>query len=279
MQLTDQPLFFQQETQPPASCSHSAIAVIDGQTLTDLPQDLYIPPDALKIFLETFEGPLDLLLYLIKKQNLDILNIPIADITLQYQQYIEWMNELQLELVADYLLMSAMLAEIKSRLLLPRISQENNEEDPRAELVRRLKEYEQFRQVAEHLDTLPRVGRDIFIATATPLDVKPFKQLPVLRLDDICLAFKDVLQRAQLRIPHIIERETLSVRERMSQILQRLERVKSLSFYCLLQSTEGRRGVVVVFSAVLELVKQASLKVVQTESYGELVLYSHPHLD
>jgi len=246
------------------------IAWIDGHAFTDMPQDLYIPPDALKIFLEAFEGPLDLLLYLIKKQNLDILNIPIAQITHQYQQYIDLMQEMHLELAAEYLLMAAMLAEIKSRLLLPRHSDSEHEDDPRAELVRRLKEYEQFKQAAEQLDNLPRVERDIFIASAQPIDSRPAKVLPSVHLHDVLLALKDVLNRVEWRIPHLIERETLSVRERMAIILQWLESADFMPFYRLLTKTEGRPGVVVALSAILELAKQAAIEVVQAQPYGDI---------
>ncbi len=260
------------ETEPLVN-SDNPIATIAGQAFVNLPQDLYIPPDALRVFLEAFEGPLDLLLYLIKKQNLDILNIPIAEITRQYLHYIDLMQNLQFELAAEYLLMAAVLAEIKSRLLLPRLSEHEEEEDPRAELIRRLKEYEQFKQAAEQLDQLPRVERDIFPAyTAPPTEFQTVKALPTVHLNDLLLALSDILSRVELRHPHLIERELLSVREKMTQVLQYLgiSTADFISFHQVLIKSEGRQGVVVALIAVLELLKQSMIEVVQIKPYGEI---------
>lgn len=249
---------------------HPHIALFKGQAFTSLPQDLYIPPDALEVFLETFEGPLDLLLYLIKKQNLDILDISLAEITRQYQTYIELMQELKLELAAEYLLMAALLAEIKSRLLLPRHTNSEEEEDPRAELIRRLKEYEQFKQAAEKLDEMPQVGRDIFTITIPSDDIKPLKRLPPLYIEELLFALKDVLKRANLRTPHLIQREMLSVRERMTLILNQLQTTHFMPFTRLFTYQEGRLGVVVTFSAILELLKQSAIEIVQEQPYAPI---------
>lgn len=249
---------------------HPHVAMVHGQAYTNLPLDLYIPPDALEVFLEAFEGPLDLLLYLIKKQNLDILDISIAAITHQYMGYIELMHDLKLELAAEYLLMAAMLAEIKSRLLLPRHTDSEEEEDPRAELIRRLKEYEQFKQAAEMLDTLPRVGRDIHTVTVPSEEIQPLKRLAPLYLEDLLAALRDALTRADLRSPHMIQREQLSVRERMSQILGKLQNAGFLSFPQLFANSEGRLGVVVTFIAILELLKQTSIEIVQEHIYAPI---------
>ncbi len=245
-------------------------ALVHGQAYTSLPLDLYIPPDALEVFLEAFEGPLDLLLYLIKKQNLDILDISIAEITRQYMGYIELMQGLKLELAAEYLLMAAMLAEIKSRLLLPRPASSTEEDDPRAELVRRLKEYEQFKQAAAQLDTLPRVGRDIYTVSLPAPEIQPIKRLAPLHLQELVMALNDALLRANLRNPHIIQREPLSVRERMSNILAKLQTNGFLSFAQLFTIDEGRLGVVVSFIAILELLKQTVIEIVQEQPYATI---------
>jgi len=241
-----------------------SLALVGGEPITKLPEDLYIPPDALEVFLEAFEGPLDLLLYLIKRQNLDILNIPVAEITHQYMEYVELMKDLQLELAADYLVMAAMLAEIKSRVLLPRQESEEEEEDPRAELVRRLQEYERFKVAAEDLDTLPRLHRDVFQTSAKTPDLKIVKPLPDVSLKELLLAFKDVIKRAENFTHHSIELEPLSVRERMGQLLERLRNNEFTSFTSLFTYQEGRRGVVVTFLAMLELIKESLIEIVQT---------------
>lgn len=247
------------------------LARIRGEPFTTLPQDLYIPPDALAVFLETFEGPLDLLLYLIKKQNLDILDIPIAAITRQYMDYLALMQELQLELAAEYLVMAAVLAEIKSRLLLPRpAGADAGEGDPRADLVRRLQEYERFKQAAEQLDALPRLERDFYLASAELAQRESYRTPPPVSLAELLAALREVWQRAELHTHHRISREPLSVRERMSQILERLEAVRFTPFTHLFQLEEGRRGVVVTLLAVLELIREALLELVQAEPFAPI---------
>ena len=245
-------------------------AVIQGEPLTVLPEDLYIPPDALEVILEAFEGPLDLLLYLIKRQNLDILNIPIAHITEQYMQYIAMMQEMRFELAAEYLLMAAMLAEIKSRMLLPRPEAEEEEDDPRAELVRRLQEYERFKKAAEDVDEIPRMHRDIFPARAELPPLEHTKPEPEVDLRELLLAFKDVLSRADMYTHHQIQREALSVRERMSNVLSVLTTDAFTDFLTLFKVEEGRRGVVVTFMAVLELLKEKLIDLVQSEPFAPI---------
>ena len=247
-------------------------AVINGEPIAELPQDLYIPPDALKVFLAAFEGPLDLLLYLIRKQNIDILDIPTAEITRQYIEYIELMEQMQFELAAEYLLMAAMLTEIKSRMLLPRPTADEDEDDPRAELVRRLQEYERFKQAAEDLDQLPRRGRDTypaFVAT-NDLPVAETPQKNKVTLQDLVFAFKDVLQRAALRKSHHVQRELFSVKDRMSAIIRSLEGNTFLPFNSFFTLDEGRMGVVVTFIAILELFRNAAIEVVQAEPFAPL---------
>ncbi|HNP62988.1 MAG TPA: ScpA family protein [Woeseiaceae bacterium] len=246
-------------------------AVVDGEPLTTLPQDLYIPPYALQVFLEAFEGPLDLLLYLIRRQNIDILDIPIAEITKQYVQYIEIMKEMQLELAGEYLLMAAMLAEIKSRMLLPRPEAEEDEEaDPRAELVRRLQEYERFKKAAEDISELPRLERDVFIATADAPDRKVTTKLPDVTMKELLLAFHDVLKRAEMFSNLHMQREPLSVRQRMSEILSRIKSSTFTDFSDLFDPEEGRMGVAVTFIAILELLKESVIEVVQADIYQPL---------
>ena len=242
-------------------------AVVQGEAMTTLPKDLYIPPEALEVILEAFEGPLDLLLYLIRRQNLDVLNIPIAEITRQYMEYVEMMKALNLELAADYLVMAAMLAEIKSRMLLPRPVEEDNEEDPRAELVRRLQEYERFKQAAEDIDGLPRMNRDVFQASAKTPDLKLIKPEPEVDMRELLSAFKDVLVRLELNTHHQVTMEPLSVRERMSDVLSRLHGEKFTEFSTLFTPNEGRLGVVVTFLAILELIKESLIELIQTEPY------------
>ncbi|MEX0977161.1 MAG: segregation/condensation protein A [Woeseia sp.] len=246
-------------------------AVVDGEPVTELPQDLYIPPYALQVFLEAFEGPLDLLLYLIRRQNLDILDIPIAEITRQYVEYIELMKEMQLELAGEYLLMAAMLAEIKSRMLLPRPpAAEVEEDDPRAELARRLQEYERFKKAAEDLGALPRLERDIFVATVEAPERKVVAQLPDVTLKELLLAFHDVLKRAQMFSNLHFQREPLSVRQRMSEILSRIQANTFSGFADLFDPEEGRMGVAVTFIAILELLREATIEVVQAGAYAPL---------
>ena len=250
--------------------SEMPFAVVQGTAVNTLPQDLYIPPDALEVFLaETFEGPLDLLLYLIKKQNLEILDLPIAEITHQYVEYVEVMTEIQLELAGEYLVMAAMLAEIKSRMLLPRPKTEEQEEgDPRAELVRRLQEYERFKQAAEDIDNLPRVGRDVYKPTVQIPDLKVVKEPPKVEMKDILAAFNNVMKRAAAYKHHHIDLEPLSVRERMSNVLKSVRSDAYIDFGDLFDVTEGKSGVVVTLLAILELVKQTLIELVQTEAYA-----------
>lgn len=246
-------------------------AVVQGKPVTQIPQDLYIPPDALEVFLEAFEGPLDLLLYLIKRQNLDILEINVANITEQYMQYVSMMNAMQFELAAEYLLMAAMLAEIKSRMLLPRSGEtEDDEEDPRAQLIRRLQEYERFKQAAEDIDEMPRMGRDIYEAHANPPDLKKERPEPVVEMKELMLALSEVLRRADMFESHHIQREKLSTRERMSQVLSCLSTEQFTPFVSLFTVREGRLGVVVTFLAIMELIKESLIDIVQTEAYGPI---------
>lgn len=247
------------------------LAMVRGQPLTAMPQDLYIPPQALEIFLDAFEGPLDLLLYLIKKQNFDILDIPIAEVTRQYMRYIDLMKELRLELAAEYLVMAAMLAEIKSRCLLPRaVTTETEEVDPRAELIRRLQEYEQIKKASVELDKLPQQGRDVFLAVAQAPVMQSTRPLAQIDLRELALAFQDILRRAELITSHHIKREPLSIRERMSQILSCITSDQTTNFCNLFTVHEGRQGVVVTFIAILELLKQSLIEMFQTEPFGAI---------
>jgi len=248
------------------------IGKVKGKDITNLPQDLYIPPEALQVFLETFEGPLDLLLYLIKKENLDILDVSIAEVTMQYIQYVELMKTLQLELAADYLVMAAMLAEIKSRMLLPRSVEEEDEDDPRAELVRRLQEYERFKTAAHDLDELPRINREVFQLIIQPPEITKTRPEPHINLDELLSAFNDVLKRADMNMSHQIQMEPLSVRERMSMVLSQLTADKFTSFIDLFKYEEGKLGVVVTFLAILELIKESIIELVQTEPFEPIHL-------
>jgi segregation and condensation protein A len=247
-------------------------AIVNGEAITQLPKDLYIPPQALEVFLEAFEGPLDLLLYMIRRQNLDILDIPIADITKQYMDYIGLMADLQLELAGEYLVMAATLAEIKSRMLLPRANDPNagEEGDPRADLVRRLQEYERFKTAAESIDRMPRMDRDTWVAGAEMGERKSSRPLPQVAMQEMLLAFRDVVQRAEMFAHHHIRRERLSVRVRMSDILATLEKQSFTEFVHLFKPEEGRMGVTVTFVAILELVREGLIDIVQTEAYAPL---------
>jgi len=247
------------------------LAFVHGKPLTVLPRDLYIPPEALEVFLEAFEGPLDLLLYLIRRQNLDILEINVAQITEQYMQYVELMDAMQFELAAEYLVMSAMLAEIKSRMLLPRQASASEEEgDPRADLIRRLQEYEQFKQAAEDIDALPRLERDVFVAAAEPPELRRARPQPQVELRELLIAFGDVMRRAAMTVSHHVQRERLSTRERMSQILERLKTPQFVPFVSLFRVEEGRMGVVVTFLAIMELIKESLIEMVQSEPFGPI---------
>jgi segregation and condensation protein A len=246
-------------------------AVVQGRPYTEIPHDLYIPPDALEVILEAFEGPLDLLLYLIRRQNLDVLDIPIAEITRQYIEYIELLQDLQFELAAEYLVMAAILAEIKSRMLLPRPSGDDNEEDdPRAELVRRLQEYERFKQAGEDLDLLPRLERDFWVAEAHVSDRSIVRIPPEVDLKEVLDALRDVMSRAELFTSHQIESEPLSIRERMSMIISTLKDTPYIEFQRLFTPEEGRRGVVVSFLALMELCRERLVDLVQNETLGRI---------
>jgi len=249
------------------------LAIVQGQALVSLPKDLYIPPDAMEVFLEAFEGPLDLLLYLIKKQNLDILNIPIAEVTRQYMEYVEIMKELSLELAAEYLVMAALLAEIKSRMLLPRPeTAEGIEEDPRAELIRRLQEYERFKQAASDLDKLPRLERDTFTVDAATDHFVFEKPQPVVELKELLAAFLDVITRIAHTKSHEIQMEPLSVRDRMSSILNALQEKEFIEFHSAFNANEGKQGVVVTFLAMLELLKDHLIEFIQAAPFAPIHL-------
>ena len=247
-------------------------AVVQGKELSTVPKDLYIPPDALEIILEAFEGPLDLLLYLIRRQNLDILDINVAEITRQYMGYIELMQAIQLELAAEYLVMAAMLAEIKSRILLPRqvVEDEDEEADPRGELIRRLQEYERFKAAAEDIDEMPRMGRDIHQASGESPDRSEERQFPEVGMREVLSALADVLRRAEMFESHHIQLEKLSTRERMSQVLEAIRGKQFVPFVSLFVEKEGRLGVVVTFLAIMELIKESLVEIVQNESFGPI---------
>jgi segregation and condensation protein A len=246
-------------------------AVVLGKAMTELPRDLYIPPQALEVFLEAFEGPLDLLLYLIRRQNLDILEIDVSEITEQYMRYVELMDAMQFELAAEYLLMAAVLAEIKSRMLLPRaVDVDEDEEDPRAQLIRRLQEYERFKKAAEDIEVMPRLERDTWVASAEPPDLDRARPDPDVDMRELLLALSEVLRRADMFESHHIQREALSTRERMSEVLEKLSGRQFVPFVSLFSAREGRLGVVVTFLAVMELIKEALVEIVQTENFGPI---------
>lgn len=246
-------------------------AMVHGKAVTEIPQDLYIPPEALEVFLEAFEGPLDLLLYLIRRQNIDILEIPVAEITKQYMGYVELMKVVRLELAAEYLVMAAMLAEIKSRMLLPRHAEDEDEEhDPRAELIRRLQEYERFKQAAEDIDSLSRVGRDTAVASAEAPKVQNRRAHPEVDMQELLLALSEVLRRADMFESHQVTREILSTRERMAEVLDRLRGQQFVPFVSLFTAGEGKLGVVVTFMAILELVKEQLIDLVQGDAFSPI---------
>jgi segregation and condensation protein A len=247
-------------------------AIVNGEPVTQLPKDLYIPPQALEVILEAFEGPLDLLLYLIRRQNLDVLDIPLAEITRQYMKYIELMQELQLELAGEYLVMAATLAELKSRMLLPRaaIADDGSEEDPRAELVRRLQEYERFKRAAENIDILPRLERDVWTAGAELRDRKVVRLVPQVTLQEMLLAFREVVVRNEMFAHLHVQRERLSVRARMTDIVARLATASFVEFVQLFTREEGRMGVAVTFIAILELVREGLIDIVQQEPFAPI---------
>ena len=250
------------------------LALVRGQPMLSMPQDLYIPPDALEVILEAFEGPLDLLLYLIRRQNLDVLDIPIAEITRQYMDYIGLMRAMRLELAAEYLVMAAILAEIKSRLLLPRPPDDaaGGESDPRAELVRRLQEYERYKRAAEDLDALPRVERDTSVAHADAGERSVTRVPPAVDLRELLLALKDVLRRAELGGAVAMQRDALSIRERMSDLLRLIEDGAFHAFTEVFKPEQGRLGIVVSFIAMLELIKEGLLDVIQDQPLAPIYL-------
>ncbi len=258
------------ENNEQAQQTEMPFAVVQGEPITEMPRDLYIPPDALEVFLEAFEGPLDLLLYMIKRQNLDVLDIPIARITQQYMGYIDLMDELKLELAAEYLVMAAMLAEIKSRMLLPRPVEVDDEDDPRAELVRRLQEYERYKQAAEDLDSLPRQDRDFkkVIVDFPARDAS--RPQPEVTLQELLSAFVDVLERANMYSHHQVHSEPLSVRERMSIVLSKINSDEFTDFSQLFTAEEGKSGVVVTLLAILELLKDSLIEMVQAEAFAPI---------
>ncbi len=260
----------------------TAFARLYGEPMFELPKDLYIPPHALEIFLEAFEGPLDLLLYLIRKQNFNILDIPMADVTRQYLIYIEEIKNRSLELAGEYLLMAAMLIEIKSRMLLPAPANEDGSEpeDPRAELVRRLLEYEQIKIAAQKLKGLPQIGRDFWPASAL-FDPKQAPELPEVSIQDLQAAWRDVLRRAKLTQVHTITRETLSVREHMSIVLRQLQTQQFVEFFDLFKPKEGAAILVVHFIAILELTREGLIDITQAEPYAPIYVrlsYQHSHI-
>lgn len=248
------------------------IALVHGEVFRELPTDLYIPPEALEVFLETFEGPLDLLLYLIRRENLDILDIKVADITAQYMAYVELMKAMQLELAGEYLVMAAMLAEIKSRMLLPRpVADEEDEDDPRAELIRRLQQYEQIKTAAENMDELPRLERDLHLVNPGRPEIVRQHADPDVDLKEVLLALAQVLKRAEMFQRHAVQLEPLSVRERMTDILERLRDAHDfVPFQSLFDVQEGRRGVVVTFLALLELLRESLLELVQNAAFAPI---------
>lgn len=260
-----------------STSENRALATVAGQSWHQLPLDLYIPPHALRVFLEEFEGPLDLLLYLIRRQNLNILDIPLAEVTRQYMEYLGLMQDMELELAAEYLLMAAWLAEIKSRWLLPQPPADGGTEtDPRAELVRRLQEYERVQQAAKLLDELPRMERDLFIASADVQNHVVRAYQPPVSLGDLLEAMRGLMSRATLFEHHQIAGEVLSVRERMTQILERVDTENFTTFTQLFSPEEGRHGLVVTLIAVLELLREALLELVQVEPFAAMHLRRIP---
>lgn len=246
------------------------LATVQGKGVTTLPEDLYVPPNALKILLDTFSGPLDFLLYLIRKQNLDILDIDVAKISQQYTSYIDLMDAMQIELAGDYLVMAAYLAELKSRMLLPRPEEQEEEEDPRAELIRRLQEYQRFKNAAEKIDMLPRLDRDFYAAQAQLPEFALEMPLAEIPLEDLSFALSEVMRRVEQSKAHLINFEELSTRERMTQILDRMRSESFIEFTTLFIKEEGRMGVVVTFLAILELLKDSLIEIVQSEEFGPI---------
>jgi len=245
---------------------------LNGKEITDIPEDLFIPPDALRVILEQFEGPLDLLLYLIKKQNIDIIDIPILPITTQYVNYISMMQQMQFELASDYLVMASTLAEIKSKMLVPNDIEDEEEEDPRANLIKRLMEYQKYKDLSEKLDVIPRRNRDTFVISGIMTNFNKTDNLPRLKLDQLEAAFQDVLKRAEIYASHTIESETLSVRERMSSILININKNGTIKFTECFTYSEGRMGAIVTFLAILEMVKESLIDIIQNEDFSIIYL-------
>ena len=245
---------------------------LNGKEITDIPEDLFIPPDALRVILEQFEGPLDLLLYLIKKQNIDIIYIPILPITTQYVNYINMMQQMQFELASDYLVMASTLAEIKSKMLVSNDIEEEEEEDPRANLIKRLMEYQKYKDLSEKLDVIPRRNRDTFVISGIMTNFNKTDNLPRLKLDQLEAAFQDVLKRAEIYASHTIESETLSVRERMSSILININKNGTIKFTECFTYSEGRMGAIVTFLAILEMVKESLIDIIQNEDFSIIYL-------
>ena len=246
------------------------LATVQGKNLTSFPEDLYVPPNSLKILLNSFSGPLDFLLYLIKKQNVDILDIDVADITQQYINYVDLMDAMQVELAGDYLVMAAYLAELKSRMLLPKPREEAKEDDPRADLIRRLQEYQRFKEAAAKLDEIPRLNRDFFSASAKLPEFQVESPLVELSLEDLAITLGEVMQRVEQSKSHLINLEQLSTRERMTLILERMKEESFIEFSSLFTLKEGRVGVVITFLAILELLKDSLIEIVQSEEFGPI---------
>ena len=245
---------------------------VNGVEVVDIPEDLFIPPDALQVILEQFEGPLDLLLYLIKKQNIDITDIQILPITNQYIEYINMMRKMQFELASDYLVMAATLAEIKSRMLIPSDAEDDDEDDPRADLIKRLMEYQKYKDLSTELDLIPRLNRDNFIASGIFNQIEKKQELPKINIDELEHAFLEVLKRAEINASHNINTEVLSVRERMTRVLELLENNEDTVFTDCFDVNEGKMGVVVTFLAILELVKESIIDLIQNDSLSVIYL-------
>ena len=248
--------------------------VFNGKTITDIPEDLFIPPEALRVIIEQFEGPLDLLLYLIKKQNIDVVDIPILPITNQYVEYINMMQEMQFELASDYLVMASTLAEIKSRMLVPNETEDEDEEDPRANLIKRLMEYQKYKNLSEQLDEIPRLNRDTFIVSKIFTNIEKQDTMPTIDLEELEIAFQEVLKRAEIFASHDIQSEVLSVRERMSSILDIINKNGTIKFIDCFTYQEGRMGAIVTFLAILELAKESLIDIVQNQDYSMIYLQS-----
>ena len=248
--------------------------VFNGKTITDIPEDLFIPPEALRVIIEQFEGPLDLLLYLIKKQNIDVVDIPILPITNQYVEYINMMQEMQFELASDYLVMASTLAEIKSRMLVPNETEDEDEEDPRANLIKRLMEYQKYKNLSEQLDEIPRLNRDTFIVSKIFASIEKKDTMPTIDLEELEIAFQEVLKRAEIFASHEIQSEALSVRERMSLVLDIINKNGTIKFIDCFTYQEGRMGAIVTFLAILELAKESLIDIVQNQDYSMIYLQS-----